>query len=424
MGAFIVNLHVRVTDYDELLSQLRQMRLAHCYATPPRHGWASVYEERASTQDEAWIAQFAGDLSRRTQSPCIAFLVHDSDFLCYWLFDRGKLADEFNSCPDYFDGGGADDSEGALGGQPEVLRRYCRPNVQLEEIKETLAREPGFAEEQLEEVARLLGIDQERSLTNYNDLGREISPDEIDAQFVGTDEPELDEPPTHLKFPRLRSDSDEDDDADKPRGAAGLLKGALGSLFGGLGKSASKQDPLVAQFVEAAANGDLATIERLAAEGVDVNASGPVKIDWPGQSAQMAEMFARMAPTFPAPALFAAVAHKQLDAARRLIELGADVSFLHPLFGSAVHTAATAGSSDLLRLLLDSGADVNALNAQRQTPLAALRAIQQIIGQWRNLQSLGLGLGSAGLTAADVQRALPTEGWTECERLLVQAGGR
>src|SRR5262245_8979924 len=103
MGAFIANLHVRSED-DEAVRRamsdigVRQFRLA-----APRQGWTSIFEERASTQDEDWIASLAEQLSSRLRTACVAFLVHDSDIARYWLSDQGKLLDEYNSIPDYFD---------------------------------------------------------------------------------------------------------------------------------------------------------------------------------------------------------------------------------------------------------------------------------------------------------------------------------
>jgi ankyrin repeat protein len=99
-----------------------------------------------------------------------------------------------------------------------------------------------------------------------------------------------------------------------------------------------------------------------------------------------------------------------------------DINFHHPLFGTAVHTAAGSGSPEILKLLLDSGARVNEKNAQGHTPLAALQAARQVLSQFTRLQSLGLPLPE--IIKSRLEQALPAAGWDECERLLREAGGR
>src|SRR5438105_4902268 len=112
MGAFIVNLHVRAEEREGLVLAMRELAANRSWVTAPKDGWVSVYEERASTQDDDWIRELGAELSGRLDTTAAAFLVHDSDFLCYWLFERGDIVDEFNSCPDYFE----DDDDGSGSG--------------------------------------------------------------------------------------------------------------------------------------------------------------------------------------------------------------------------------------------------------------------------------------------------------------------
>src|SRR5437899_391909 len=55
MGAFIVNLHVRTEDREGLARAARAVAKDGCWVTAPKGGWATVYEERASAQDDSWI---------------------------------------------------------------------------------------------------------------------------------------------------------------------------------------------------------------------------------------------------------------------------------------------------------------------------------------------------------------------------------
>src|SRR5829696_2694227 len=103
MGLFCANLHFRTEDDRALSAALERRGVARYRLLPAGNGWTSLYEERASRQDDDWIRDLGGGLSQDLQVAAIAFLVHDSDVACYWLFDGGRLVDEYNSCSDYFD---------------------------------------------------------------------------------------------------------------------------------------------------------------------------------------------------------------------------------------------------------------------------------------------------------------------------------
>src|SRR3954452_15875123 len=103
MGAFIANFHVRSEASDAVRQAVADIGASQFRVSDPRRGWVSVYDQRASTQDDAWIKRLAHELSSRLRTACVAFLVHDSDIACYWLNDQGQLLDEYNSIPDYFD---------------------------------------------------------------------------------------------------------------------------------------------------------------------------------------------------------------------------------------------------------------------------------------------------------------------------------
>src|SRR4051812_3356265 len=189
MGAFVVNLHVRTEDRQGLAREARALAEGGCWVAEPKDGWAAVYEERASGQDDNWIRQLGAELSDRLDAPAVAFLVHDSDFFCYWLFEHGEVVDEFNSCPDYFDDDDSDDDEPAASGvRPEVLLRFCKPGSRSRDVRRVLTADGVFAEEQLQELAGLLGIDAERALTDYRDLD-ETAAEALQAEFVGTGRP-------------------------------------------------------------------------------------------------------------------------------------------------------------------------------------------------------------------------------------------
>ena len=54
MGLFCVNVHFRTTDDRALAAVLRRRGVAQYRIVPPKNGWTSLYEQRASEQDDDW----------------------------------------------------------------------------------------------------------------------------------------------------------------------------------------------------------------------------------------------------------------------------------------------------------------------------------------------------------------------------------
>ena len=124
--------------------------------------------------------------------------------------------------------------------------------------------------------------------------------------------------------------------------------------------------------------------------------------------------------------LLAAVLHKRRRAVEKLLEDGANPNRLHPLFGTPVHAAAGAGEIELLQLLVDHGGDVNARNAQGQSPLQVIVAARGTKDRLAQVQVMmkSMGMKIPGLVDQLSNITLPTEGWDACERLMKERGAR
>ena len=321
MGAFIVNLHVRTQNVDAVKSELEGLRLARAYLSPAHEGWVSVYEEGCSSQDPDQITSLAGQLSQGANALVMVFLVHDSDFLCYWLFDRGELLDHYNSWPDYFSEGWLDDEDapGDYAAQTHLLVRYAREGVRRQQFDALLhqdgpsddpSEEHVFADDRLRELASLLGIGGDFASVDFTDLGRDVDADELGLIFVGTEAP-----PDHSAIRSIP----------KP----------------------DLSDPQSA-FVHAAAQNDVDRIRELAAGAVDIDA---------------ADGF------YKRPALVVAVECRSIEAAKVLLELGANVDASDQHGSTALYNAVVSNNLDMLRLLISHGADPQAANVHMGAPL-------------------------------------------------------
>ena len=114
MGGFLVNVFVRSND-QTAVAQAAKAVLAGQYkhgraqadrpvlfVSPNIDGWIGVHDYAMQGQDESLCARAARDLSALMGTGVITFLVHDGDFLCYWLAKDGAMLDQYNSMPDYF----------------------------------------------------------------------------------------------------------------------------------------------------------------------------------------------------------------------------------------------------------------------------------------------------------------------------------
>jgi hypothetical protein len=411
MGLFCVNLHFQTSDQSALEAALDHRGVDAYRVLSPKNGWTSLYEERASQQDEKRIHDLAGKLTKDLHVPCVAFLVHDSDIACYWLFVDGLLQDEYNSCPDYFGDGENDESSGPSGGRTDVLLPYCRSGVRQDELAAILNGENLFAEAIIEQLAAALGIEPERAIADFKDFENGEWP-------YGEGGPDGDGP-----------DGDKEDNGPDEEGGHGRpnvlpfradMMGQLEKMFRP-NSSEAKVDPNAAALVEAASKGDLAAIERLLAEGVAVDAEAPGPHPGSQEAAGLGQFIPGGMPKFPMSSLLAAILHKQQLAAERLLIGGADPDRVNPLFGSAMHVAAGAGDSGLLKMLIDRGGDVCARNAQGQTPLEVVAAGRATLDKLAKVQAMMKSMGTKlppGILDQAVNVKLPLEGWDACEQLL------
>ena len=404
MGLFCVNFHFRTTDDKALSEALNRRGITRYRVVPAKSGWTSLYEEQASGQDDIRIRDLGSGLSEDLHVAGIAFLVHDSDIACYWLFDKGQLLDEYNSDPDYF--GDSDGPPSPSGGRPDVLLRYCRPGVRQDELAEILAEETvqatTFAEHLIEQLAKALGIDRNRAIADYRDTASEAGPGGMDGP-----------------------DDDNDDDEDGgPSGSplgAGLFE-RLSKRFGLVPRDAPA-DPRETALVQAAASGDTGEIDRLLADGVAIDAEAPAPLPGGQFMAGLAQLFPGGEPQVVMTPLLAAVVNKQRLAAERLLDGGADPNRVDPRYGTPIHAATGAGDVELLQLLLDRGGDVDARSAQGQTPLEMLAASRAGLGHLVQLQAAWKSMG-VKIPQHMPNVSLASEGWDACERLLKARGGR
>jgi hypothetical protein len=130
MGTFVTNLHVRDANRNAVIEGLRSLDVLPAFVRgSPENTWTSIFPE-AADQDEAALSEMASSLSKALNRPVIAFLVHDSDVFCYWLYNGGKELDRYNSAPGYFAG----EETPPEGRNPDMLGVCCPPDLSTDRL--------------------------------------------------------------------------------------------------------------------------------------------------------------------------------------------------------------------------------------------------------------------------------------------------
>lgn len=100
MGNFYVNYTLRGVTQEAVAKALAGRK---CIVTPPANDTVVVFDQESDNQDQKVISSLATKLSRTLRCPLLAVLNHDDDILWYQLYRDGKLEDEYDSSPGYFD---------------------------------------------------------------------------------------------------------------------------------------------------------------------------------------------------------------------------------------------------------------------------------------------------------------------------------
>ncbi|MDB6058933.1 MAG: hypothetical protein JWO95_2777 [Verrucomicrobiales bacterium] len=116
MGNSYVNHTVRGAT-PEAVAKLLKGRTAVIAAT--ENDCVVVFDSECDTEDQSLITELGEKLSSELNASVLAVLNHDDDMLWYQLFENGKVTDEYDSMPGYFDEDS--DHSGALGGDAKKL---------------------------------------------------------------------------------------------------------------------------------------------------------------------------------------------------------------------------------------------------------------------------------------------------------------
>ncbi len=176
MGAFFDSIHARTEDIAAVQKTLEQVTMrcdAKFLLGPALNGWISILPG-GSGPDESLSQEIAKTLA------CDVFhlAVHDDDVFMYFFFRGGKLVDQYNSCPDYFDGATDAEIEKSQG-CPELFQDLLPDPASLKKLKELLAADRfTFEAQRMSEFSELFGLSN--AATSY-DYARSGDDDQIEG---------------------------------------------------------------------------------------------------------------------------------------------------------------------------------------------------------------------------------------------------
>jgi hypothetical protein len=180
MGAFLGSIHVRTNDREVVraaLEKLARKKKACFLLAPSLRGWTSIYPSEHGQDDSV-----SRSLAKALPYDLIHVLVHDDDVFAYYVYRSGKLLDEYNSAPDYFEPVSAR-KKARVAGRPELLAELLKDPGAVFELRRILDEHRIFATETLERFAAL--FDLPNAATSYEYLlGGETDGIEDFDQFV------------------------------------------------------------------------------------------------------------------------------------------------------------------------------------------------------------------------------------------------
>ena len=150
MGNFYVN-HTILNAAPETVA--KSLTGHSAFIARGENNYVVVYDAESDTQDQQAITALGQKLSRDLNTTVLAVLNHDDDILWFQLFQDGRLTEQYDSTPGYFEG----DISEPTGGNAAKLAEAFHVEDQLA-IERALRGEYTFAVHRHQALAEALNL--------------------------------------------------------------------------------------------------------------------------------------------------------------------------------------------------------------------------------------------------------------------------
>lgn len=188
MGSFYTNVTLRGPGQEQVAEYLAG-RNRQVLVSPTIDGVTVVYDALTESQETRLLTNLGRELSAQFDCPSLAALNHDDDILWLQLHVDGRLIDEYNSSPGYFDGNATEEPEG---GNAEALCEAFGAEDAAARVERILRQERDtmgyvFASKRHAELAEALGIPAELVTTGYRYMTHGETPEGfLPQEFIHT----------------------------------------------------------------------------------------------------------------------------------------------------------------------------------------------------------------------------------------------
>jgi hypothetical protein len=175
MGAFYTNVTVRHADVEAVIAVLEKLG-RDAFVSPAHNGAVVVFDAHIESQDAKDIDRLASPMSKRLRCTALLALNHDDDLLYYALLERGRLIDEYNSRPGYFDG----TEQEAAGGDARKLAAAFGVPERADRLHQLLhGAEYTFQTERHAALVQLLGLPPAAVGSGYDTISQGELPEGV-----------------------------------------------------------------------------------------------------------------------------------------------------------------------------------------------------------------------------------------------------
>jgi hypothetical protein len=180
MGAFYVNYTIRGVDQQKVAKAFAGK---NAFVSPLRNGCVVASDQISDNQDQKQIAKLAAQLSSNLRCTVLAVLNHDDDILWYQLYVTGRLLDEYDSTPDYFNPSDGTEAPEPKGGDAQQLcAAFDCPDASS--VEAVLRKQYVFASDRHRDLLRLLNGSFDAIGFGYRGMAAGYFPDGLSPESV------------------------------------------------------------------------------------------------------------------------------------------------------------------------------------------------------------------------------------------------